>query len=137
MGDEIVCEDNNRRAIYTRMKAWITQEEMFVTEKYVPDYRIRDCINYYFNSNSPDAFYIVDEDRRFAIFEVKDAAMIDGVYKAFVKWRDKEGGAEALMYHLLNLSLTGFDPHGRAPETRAKRETIAGGRSHAVKWVEA
>jgi hypothetical protein len=41
------------------------------------------------------------------------------------------------MHHLLHLDLTGFDPKGRAPETRAKREMIAGGRSHAEKWVEA
>ena len=136
MGDEIACEDNNRRAIYTKMKAWITQLEVFVTEKYVPDYKIRDCLNYYFNSNSPDAFYLVDEDRRFAIFEAQGAVMKPQFYKDFIEWRDTKGGAEALMYHLLHLDLAGFDPKGRAPETRAKREMIAGGRSYVESWVE-
>jgi hypothetical protein len=137
MGDEIVTDDNYRRAVYNRMKAWITQMMMRVTEKYVPDYTVRDCINYYFTSNSPDAFYLADEDRRFFVIEVKDAAMEKSVYDDFIDWRDNRGGAEALMYHMLHLDLEGFNPTTRPPDTRAKLEMIAGGRSHVEVWAEA
>ena len=135
MGDEIVVADNNKRAVYDRMKSWITQPKIRINQKFVPVYDVPDRINYYFTSNSPDAFYVADEDRRFFIVEVKGTPLPQEFYDRYTAWLSGDGPA-ALFYHLLNLDLSGFDPAAKAPETSAKREMIAANRTSAEAWVE-
>ena len=137
-GEEIACGETYGKAIYDRIKRWITQTQMKVTQKYVPDYSIRDCINYYFTSNNPDAFYLADADRRFFVIEAKRKAMDKPVYDDLKDWLNTRNGAAALMHYLWHeVDLTGFDPTARPPDTASKSEMIANGRTHAESWVEA
>jgi hypothetical protein len=136
MGEEIVCGEDNNRTIYNRLKSWVTQPILKINQKYIPTYEVPDRINYYFTSNSPDAFYLADEDRRFFVVEVKDRPLSKEFYDGYTSWLES-GGASALFDYLLSLDLTGFDPTGRPPETSAKRELIDGGRTSAELWASA
>lgn len=135
MGDEITGGDKRNTA--DRMKSMITQKQLRLNPKYVPSYTVPDCINYYFTSNHPDAFFLEDNDRRFFIHEVRAKPLDNAFYKDYLDWLNNRGGAAALFYHLLRLDCAEFDPQGHAPVTASKMEMIDTGRSDLGAWAAA
>lgn len=132
MGDEIAGGD--KRANSDRMKTMITQRSIAINAKYMPEFEVPDCINYYFTSNHPDSFFLEDQDRRFFIHEVKERPLPQDFYRKYDKWY-KSDDVGALAYHLWNLDLTGFDPQAHAPMTKAKEDMISIGKSDLGEWV--
>lgn len=121
MGDEIASTGERRQNTADRMKSIITQNELRINVKYIPEYTVPDCVNYYFTSNHPDAFFMEDTDRRFFISEVKRRPLSPEYYKKFCDWALNGGpGASYVFYHLLHFDLDGFDPNGHAPMTSSK-----------------
>ncbi len=133
MGDEIAGGD--KRAFSDRLKAVITRETLRINAKYVPEYEVPDCVNYYFTSNHPDSFYLEDEDRRFFIHELRCGPLPLDFAAAYDAWYLSAVGAGALFYYLLQVNLSGFNPRGPARQNAAKREMIALGRSDIGAWV--
>jgi hypothetical protein len=133
LGDDITGHDS--RKLSRKFMTMITQKTIRLDIKYVPSFSIPDCINYYFTSNDPDAFYMEDGDRRFFIWEVL-AGKLDIVFrKAYIEWMNSDDGAAALFYHLLNLPMGDFDPFHEAMVTDAKREMQLVGKSELGAWV--
>jgi hypothetical protein len=132
MGDEIAGGD--KRQDSDRMKTRITQKNIRVNVKFMPTFTVRDCINYYFTSNHPDAIFLEDSDRRFFIHEVRGRPLPQEFYEAYHAWLNKDG-AQALFHHLLHLDLTGFNPSAPTPMTTSKQEMIDNGRSDIGTWV--
>jgi hypothetical protein len=132
LGDEI--SGTNKRAESDELKAIITQEEISINVKMLPQYTIPDCINYYFTSNHADAFFIEDEDRRYAINEVAHTKPLPfEFYKNYAEWR-KSGGPSALFYNLLHRNISNFDPAAPAFKTAARERMVAHGRSDLGSW---
>lgn len=134
MGDDVTSGEH-RKQVADRLKAMITQEQIRVDAKYVPLISLPDCLNYYLNSNHLDTVLIEDKDRRYFIHEVKGPPLTLAWATSYMRWRDAEGGAAALHYHLLHLPLAGFDPHAPAPMTLAKAMMIEAGLSDVGVWV--
>jgi hypothetical protein len=132
-GDEITGSD--RRGVADRLKGLITQSTIRVNMKFVPSYSLPDCINYYFTSNHPDAFYMDTGDRRYFIHEVRGPKKSMDFYKKFVHWWRDGDGASQIFYHLLNVDLKDFNPADPPPVTIAKAQMIAIGRSDLAEWV--
>lgn len=132
MGDEITGGDKRHSA--DRMKSMITQKQLRMNVKYVPSYTLEDCLNYYFTSNHPDAFFIEDTDRRFFIHECSRPPLPTDFYAKYEKWMNGSG-AHALFDHFLHLDLTGFRPQFPAPMTSSKQDMIDSGRSDIGSWV--
>lgn len=132
LGDEISGSD--KRADADAFKTVITQEEIWINTKGIPEYMIPDCINYYFTSNHPDAFFIEDEDRRYAVHEVLHAAPLpDAFYKTYEDW--KEGpGPSALFFALLQRDLSNFNPKAHAFKTAARARMSLHGKSDLGIW---
>ncbi len=133
LGDDITGSDNREHTDV--LKTLITQEKIRINIKFVPEYEVPDCLNYYFTSNQVNAFFLEDDDRRHFIHEVTAGRMSDEDAIAFIRWRDEEGGAEALFHHLLKLDLGDFNPAAPAPMTQAKDRMIADGRTDLGSWV--
>lgn len=133
MGDEITGGD--KRGMSDHMKGIITQEKISINEKYIKEYEIADCINYYFTSNHPDAFFLEDDDRRFFIHEVVPKSLPDEFYAAYEKWIKSEAGAAALFYHLLEVDTSDFAPKGRALMTASKMDMIISGKSDVAAFA--
>ena len=132
-GDEITGSD--KRGVADRLKGMITQSSIRVNIKYVPSYEIPDCINYYFTSNHPDAFYMDSGDRRYFVHEVTGPKNSMEFYDKFVTWwRDGIGSAN-IFHHLLTLDLGDFNPAAPPPLTEAKIQMIGFGRSDLGEWV--
>jgi hypothetical protein len=132
MGDDVTGSDKRQEADF--LKKLITQRELRVNAKYVPTYVVPDCINYYFTSNQPDAFFLEDDDRRFFIHEVVAPPLSEAFYQMYDQWL-KAGGASHVFDYLLKLDLTGFNPAARALKTHAKERMIADGQSDLGAWV--
>ena len=134
LGEEITGDE--RRGMVDELKGLITNEEMRINIKYVPEYSIKSCANYYFTSNNPDAFFIDETDRRFFIHEITGDPLPEQWYTGtYDPWYKSEEGAAALMHYFMHLKLDGFNPVGRAPMTRAKEEMIESSRSALANWV--
>lgn len=132
IGDEVTGSD--KRSAADHLKGLITQEQIKVNEKYVPEYVMPDCINYYFNSNQPDAFFLDDTDRRYFIWEIVGAPAELSFYRRYDKWLKEGNGAAHLFHHLLHLDLGDFSPTAPAPRTRAKEAMTQDGKSDLGAW---
>lgn len=117
LGEEIMGTDKRRDA--DKLKTMLTREALEVSIKYQPGYQIKDCANYLFTSNHPDAMFLETSDRRVAVYEVKKPPLPDSFYKKVDTWR-KSGGAAHLFNHLLKVDLAGFNPAARAIDTLDK-----------------
>lgn len=132
LGDEISGSDKRSEA--DAMKTVITQEEISINVKMLPEYTIPDCINYYFTSNHADAFFIEDKDRRYAIHEVKHREPLpDAFYKEYEKWKEGDGPS-ALFHHLLQRDLSKFNPKAAAFMTDAKKRMMQHGKGDLAAW---
>jgi len=136
MGDEISGTD--KRKHNDKIKYMITRPRITVNIKYERTYSIKDCANYYFTANHPDAFYLEDADRRFFVVEgTKHSLERDNpeLLKSLNKWI-ANGGIGCLRYHFEKIqSYVGFNPKGAAPDTDAKSSMTAQGRSDAERWA--
>ena len=136
LGDEITGEE--KRSMVDELKGLITNEELRINIKFVPEYSVRSCVNYMFTSNNPDAFFIDETDRRFFVHEITGDPLpfefYSGVYDP---WYKSDDGAAALLHHLLHLDTSDFKPMAPAPMTHAKSEMIANSRSVLSNWVHA
>jgi len=132
------------------MKSMITQHEIRVNEKHKAHYVIRDCINYYFTSNHSDALYLQEYDRRFFVHGIPNKPLPDTFFENQLKpWLHKEGGLEAILYHLLHIDLSRpivggsnrsldpspFRPGGFAPHTEARAAMILESMDDAEAWA--
>lgn len=131
MGSEITGSDH--RAVADLIKNLITQATVTIDEKYVPEYTVRDTINYYFTSNHPNAFYLDDLDRRFFVWRVPAPREYE-FYVRFRDWKNGDGPA-ALHRYLLDVDLGGFDDKERAMQTEARAAMVDAGRSDLDAWI--
>lgn len=133
IGDEITAGD--ARLDKEKLKNLITRPDIPINVKYMPEYRIRDCINYLFTSQVPDALFVEDTDRRYFIHEVTGAASTDPkIYDEGDKFLKGEGPAYLFDY-LLRLPLGDFNPRGHALLTSSKRNMIVNGKSELGLWA--
>ncbi len=133
LGEENAGHD--RRADADRLKDLITGDTMHVERKYVERSLQPNMMNFMFTSNHPDAFHLEIKDRRFGVFAIDSKPREPEFYQRIVAWRDSATGAAALMHHLLRVDLTGFNPKGHAPETRAKQEMIEQSKTETERFV--
>jgi hypothetical protein len=132
VGDEVTGSD--KRADADKLKGLITQDTMRVNKKFLPPFTIPDCINYFFTSNHPDAFFMDDDDRRSFVVNVEVDPLPGEFYREYDGWY-KGLGASHLLHHLLSLDLAGFDPHAQAHRTIAREDMIIHARSDLSSWV--
>lgn len=134
MGDEITGSDNRQYA--NKFKRLITQRTITINVKFVPQYVVPDCINYYFTSNHADAFFMSDKDRRMFIVEVVGGGLAQKFYDEYDDWLWNKGGPAFLMQWLLDRKISkNFTPSMRAPETEAKRRMIKAGKGELSSWI--
>jgi hypothetical protein len=125
---------HNNRKLANRLKTMISREKTQVNIKFVKTYEVRDCLNYYFTSNDPDAFYLDDTDRRFFIHEAAGGKLDDKIRDACLEMR--RTGLGALLYHLLNVDTSDFDVGHAAPVTDAKIEMQNIVRTDLESWLD-
>jgi hypothetical protein len=141
--DEVSAEDSRHRGAL--LKHLITSPRIFINRKGLPRYEVPDYLNYYLASNSPRAFDLEEDDRRFFVHKVKTAERLPADFaRAYCDvWLGRvnrtnvyrgAGHAALLYYFLHELDYDGFQPD-RPPMTAAKRDMVEVGRHPAVHWL--
>lgn len=134
MGDDISGKDNRQHS--NKLKRLITQRMMTINVKYIPQYDVPDCINYYFTSNHADAFFLEDKDRRYLVIEVSAEPLSEDFYREYDKWL-WGSGPKALFHWFQQRRVTkGFNPAARAFRTQAKERMIRAGKGELSSWVD-
>lgn len=142
VGEEITAGEARVDADW--LKGTITNPFFTINSKFKAEYTIRNCMNFLFFSNHPDALFLEDGDKRYMIHEiVQNSPMVRGFYERLNSWLHKDGdaakgagvGPPALMDYFLHLDLKGFNPREHAPETRGRSEMIRASKTDAGLWV--
>jgi hypothetical protein len=132
-GDEITGNDS--RAHANHLKRLITSETVTINEKFLPQFSVRNTVNFLFSSNHADAFRIENRDRRYFIHEVTAPRMEDAMGDRIGTWKNSPDGPPALLHYLLNLNLGDFNPHSAPPMTPAKEAMTYDAESDLGQWV--
>lgn len=135
LGDEITGGES--RNLADTLKSMITEQDLVVNEKFVPAYKVRNCINYYFTSNHTNAFFIDNNDRRFFVHEMPSKNLLppDFFRKRYNSWYQTQEAANALMYYLLSIDTSDFDPMAEAPWTESKKAMVADNYADYMAWI--
>lgn len=135
-GDEVASDQDSmhKRIDGEWLKGLITQDKVLINQKYLPEYTLPDKMNYIFSSNRPDAIFLEDTDRRFFVQEVASHKANEQFYRECDKWL-KGDGPSHLFHHLLQVSLTGFNPAAQALVTRSKLNMAYMGKTDLGAWV--
>ena len=133
LGDEITGRDSHDSM--DLLNAMITRKTLHINIKYVPSYEMRDCINYLFTSNHPNAFHVNEMNRRMFIWELTEKPEdTEEFFQRYDEWIYGEGKA-ALFSYFLSLDISGFNPKSEAPMTGAKEKMIDVAESDIERWV--
>ena len=137
LGDEIAGGD--KRVNAEIVKSLITRERIQAEVKYIRNFTVPDCANYIFTSNHSDTFYLESSDRRFFVQEVKASDPLPkSFYASFTRWRDEEGGIQALFYRMLNdIDTSNFDAFTpEVPYDADKASMVHVSKSDLESWIE-
>ena len=137
LGEEVTGSD--RRAEADRLKHLVTGETVDINQKYQVPYKVRNCANFLFTTNHPDAFLLDDHDRRYFVHRVPAGLPEQWFFNTYDPWYRSAEGQAALLYHLLSLDLTGFEPKKRPPITKAHQEmvSLSGGEGdYLARWLK-
>ncbi|CAN7208456.1 DUF5906 domain-containing protein [Phenylobacterium sp. LjRoot225] len=126
-----IYSGHNRKA-YDKLKSVVTDGIMRVNKKYLPEYDIEICCVVVASSNSMQALYLDDEDRRWLVPRVTEETRPAEWWRAFYGWLNQGGGlgiirawAEEFVKDPANVVGTG----DHAPMTSLKAEIIRESRS--------
>jgi hypothetical protein len=139
---ELDAGDRSKVKIYNQLKEVITTppEHYLMERKGLDAIKVKKTANLIINSNDPRALILDDKDRRFDVRKsprTREEVLeytASGVFRRLHKQYEKIENGEKVMdqeYHahlygflLQNPISTGFDPKGRAQDSRAKKEMI-------------
>jgi hypothetical protein len=102
------CWGGNKQSEGT-LKSLITEHEISVERKFLPLFKIRNRTHLIVSSNSDWAVPVGHDDRRFAVLNPAPVRR-DTAYFRALHDEIQAGGDRALIHHLLQRDITGFDP---------------------------
>jgi len=128
--EEVRVQGTNRYDIMNRLKPWITNEDVPISEKFRNSRDVRNITNYMLFSNHHDALALTPNDRRY--FVVKSPLQTKAAVQAlgneyfpelFRMTREMAGG---LRSWLTNWEIShDFNPNGHAPRTTYVEQMVA------------
>ncbi|MGD0155085.1 MAG: DUF3854 domain-containing protein [Terracidiphilus sp.] len=135
MGSEL-CGPSTRdaRSFADKMKSLITASDILVNEKYEKTYLIPNRDNYFLTSNHLTALHLTKEARRYFVVHATEGKLPQEFYTRFVEWREN-GGLSALLYKMLRIDLSGFNPGADAPQTVDMMEMVRNDQSDLQDWL--
>lgn len=133
IGDEV--SNSSSRSDADLMKRYITATENNINPKGFPALRQPNLIKYVLLSNRDEIVHIEGEDRRYYVAETTGTPLPNQMATQFYAWKTA-GGLSHLLYYLLHLDTSLFDPTAPAPMTAAKAGVIDSGKSGLDTWVE-
>jgi hypothetical protein len=107
-----------------KLHGWLTQGQLHINEKNMPQVTIPDVLAYLFFSNKADALPIDDSDRRYLIVGTDAKPKGRAYYCRLYDLLDDLAALAAIKYQLMTRKLGDYTAAGAAPYTDAKGEMI-------------
>ncbi|MFJ3259861.1 bifunctional DNA primase/polymerase [Pseudomonas sp. NPDC086581] len=123
LAEEVVSREEMRHYKGV-LKHLVTGETLQVNEKNMPVREESNHLNFVFLSNSTVPLALDNGDRRYLVLYVDRVLPPDYFRELFVEIGS--GGVEAFYQYLMDLDLTGFDPHVKPPLNEEKQGLIDG-----------
>jgi hypothetical protein len=128
------------KALEGALKSLITDEELPVERKYIPKFRVTNCVHLMMASNTDWVAPIGLDDRRFVVLDVSEARKGDHAYFAKLVDEIENGGREAFIHELLTRDISKFNPRV-LPEMRGHQSTkfdakVRGADSVTQWWID-
>ena len=119
------------------LKTLVTDEEIVIEKKYIPKYRVTNCVHLIMASNNDWAAPIDMDDRRFVVLDLDESRKKDLEYFKTLRAEIKHGGREAFVHELLTLDIAGFDPRDRPTiegHQATRFEAVLRGADSVTQW---
>jgi hypothetical protein len=128
------------KALEGALKSLITDEELPVERKYIPKFRVTNCVHLMMASNNDWVAPIGLDDRRFVVLDVSEARKGDHAYFAKLVNEIENGGREAFIHELLERDIRKFNPR-ILPEMKGHQSTkfdakVRGADSVTQWWID-
>jgi len=116
-----------------KLKDLITGRDQLIEYKGKEPVRVDNFTRLFITSNSDWVIPAGLDERRFAVIDVGDGKRQDGPYFAAIRKEMRDGGREALLYHLMHLELADI-PLRDIPRTDALRDQQIASMSAEQSW---
>ena len=119
-------------------KGLITDKTLSLHRKYMPRYSVKNCVHMLVSSNSDSPVPVGFTDRRHVFFQVSNDRYGDSDYFKSLSDTIDNGGAAALIHHLLNLPLGDWSPRFIPREVNSAKiaQKLEGSDSITQWWYE-
>lgn len=128
-----------RDAISKKVEAWISDDTVNVRPMHQVAFTMPNRFFVTASSNADDAASITNEDRKWAIGEMKGAKLtaeeMAWVFAFVGKEADEEHASAALRGYFMGVNTDNFNPNANAPYTAAKAAMAATNVSSDVEWL--
>ncbi len=125
--------------VYNKLKDLVTNPRIRLERKGMDALLVDNTLNIFITGNKIEIFKLDTFDRRFMVCEARDNGSIcnsQDYWKPRWDWIERGGGASAIYGYLLGRDVSGFDPYGQAPETKAKLDMVDMTHDPLEVWVE-
>lgn len=125
-----------REAISKKVESWIADDVVTVRPMHAVAHTIPNRFFVTGSSNAEDAASISNQDRKWAIHEMKAAQFTPSEQEWVYAFLGRAKRASAVLRHyFLNLDISTFKPSAKAPETAAKADMVAANVSSDVELI--
>ena len=129
-----VSTRRDRVDIQNKVKAWITDRDMMISEKFKSSLAQKNYFNMVFLSNDANPMTIEQGDRRYQVCE-RNTVPSDEYFAALGEEVDA-GGIFGLYHLLMERDLSGFTRYSKPPMTKTKADSIADRMSPHIKFLD-
>lgn len=114
-----------RETISKKVESWIADPVIPLHQKGLAAVTIPNHLFVTSSSNADDAAAITNQDRKWAIHELRAGPMTEAEQRRVYGFLGNQKRAAAVLRHyFLNVDTAGFNPNARAPETAARAEMV-------------
>lgn len=128
-----------REAISKKVEAWISDDTVNVRPMHQLAFTMPNKFAVTASSNAEDAAAVTNADRKWAICEMKGAALtqkeMDWIFSFVGTEADEEHASAALRGYFMGINIDTFNPNARAPYTQAKAAMADANISSDVEWL--
>jgi hypothetical protein len=123
------------RDVSTRLKHWITGQELLINSKNVPEFYVRNYANVIACSNHDDTAHLDEDDRRMFIWTSQAQKQAPEYYAELWRWFFEGEGRGIVLDFLKRRDISGFNPNAAPPKTQGRDRLIANSRSEAENFL--
>ena len=134
----VICHELDRmtREVATRLKHWVTSEQLLINAKNIPEYYIKSYVNVIICSNDDDIAHLDADDRRYFVWISRAKKQAPAYYATVWQWFFHGEGKSVVFDHLLGRNLANFNPNVAPPRTQGRDRLVVYSQSEVERELQ-